>query len=51
MFFPKMILCFYTYFIHIVPNTDESWQNVAPKKFYAHTDFKKLEGTLRSRSV
>jgi len=22
------------------------WQNVAQKKFYVHTDFKKLKGTL-----
>ena len=32
--------------MHIVPHTDESWLNVAQKKFYAYTDFKKLEGTL-----
>src|SRR6218665_69266 len=35
-----------TYFLHVVPNTDESWFNVAPKKFYAHTDFEELEGTV-----
>src|SRR6218665_4117735 len=35
-----------TYFLHVVPNTDESWFNVAQKKFYAHTDFEELEGTV-----
>jgi len=38
--------CVDTYFIHVVPNTNESWLDVAQKKFYAHTDFEKLEGTL-----
>jgi len=38
--------CFCTYFIHVVSNTDESWKNVAEKKFYAHTGFEKLEGAL-----
>ena len=37
---------FCTYFIHVIPNTDESRSNVAQKKFYAHTDLNKLEGTL-----
>jgi len=32
--------------MHVVPNTDESWYDVAQKKFYAHTDFEKSEGTL-----
>jgi len=30
--------------MRIVPYTDESWLNVAQKKFCAHTDVKKLEG-------
>jgi len=42
-FFKK---CFCTYFIHVVQNTFESWQNVVQQKFYAHADFKKLEGTF-----
>ena len=33
--------CPCTYFIHIVPSTDESWWNVAQKKFYVHPDFGK----------
>jgi len=42
--FPQKM--FYTYFIHIIPNSDEFRLNVAQKKFYVHTDLKKLEGTL-----
>jgi|SRR6218665_330375 len=38
--------CLCTYFIHVIANSDEFRSNVAQKKFYAHTDFKKLEGTL-----
>ena len=38
--------CVCTYFMHIFPYTDESWYNVAQKKLFAHTDVKKLEGTL-----
>jgi len=34
------------YFKHVVPNTDEYWYSLAQKKFSAHTDFEKLEGTL-----
>ena len=37
---------FCTYFIHVVPNAHEFRKTVAQKKFYAHTDFKKLEGTF-----
>jgi len=40
----KYVFC--TYFIHVIPNSDEFRQNVAQKNFYAHIDFKKLEGTL-----
>ena len=32
--------------MYVVLNIDERWQNVAHRKFSAHTDFKKLEGTL-----
>jgi len=31
---------------YFIPNSDEFKQNVAQEKFYAHTDLKKLEGTL-----
>ena len=43
MFLPKM---FCTYFIHVVPNTDEFQLSVEQKKLYAHADFEKLEGTF-----
>ena len=41
-FFQK---CFCTYFIHVIPNSDEFRKSVAQQKFYACTDFKKLDGT------
>jgi len=31
---------------HVIPNSDDFKSNVGQKKFYAHTDIKKLEGTL-----
>jgi len=37
---------FCTYFIQVVLDIGEYLPNVAHKKFCAHTDFKKLEGTL-----
>ena len=40
----KNVFC--TYFIHFIPKSDEFRLNVAQKKLYAHTDFRKLEGTL-----
>jgi len=33
-------------YISYILNIDECWKNVAHRKFFAHTDFKKLEGTL-----
>jgi len=40
-----------TYFIHVVPNTGESWY-VAQEKSYVHTNFENLEGTLpASKSI
>jgi len=44
MLLPENVFC--TYFIHVIPHTDESGYNVAQKKFYAHTDFENLEGAL-----
>src|SRR6218665_1793496 len=44
--FYKKCFCTYMYFIHLVPNTDEPWQNVAQKKLYAHAVPKELEGAL-----
>jgi len=38
--------CFCRCFIHVVPNTYGSRLNVAQKKFFPHTDFEELEGTL-----
>jgi len=32
--------------MHVILNSDELRQNAAQKKFYANTDFKKLEETL-----
>ena len=42
---------FCTYFIHVVLNIDECWPNVAHGKFCAHTDCKKLEGTLTASTT
>ena len=47
MFLPK---CFRTYFLQVIPNSDDFIYNVAQKKFYAHAD-KKLEGTSSGREV
>src|SRR6218665_90030 len=38
--------CFGIYFIHVIPNSDQFRCYVAEEKFYAHIDFKKLEGKL-----
>src|SRR6218665_61783 len=42
--------CFYTCLIYVVPNTDESWSNVAQRKSYAHADFKKIRGNIGQNS-
>jgi len=42
--FQKLLL--HIYFIPVVSNIDETWLNVAQRKFYAYTDLNKLEGTL-----
>ena len=41
-----LLIMFLTYFLHFIPHSDQWWQNVAQKKFYAHTDLKKLKGAL-----
>ena len=46
MFPSKMLFTYYLHNYNIIPNSDDFWLNVARKTFYAHTDFKKLEGTL-----
>ena len=41
-----LLKLFFAHVFHIcVPNTNESWLNVAQKKLLVHTGWKKLEGT------
>ena len=42
---PLKNVCTYN-FIHVDPNTGESWQSVAQKTFNVYTDFEQLKVTL-----